>query len=227
MSSTSTSDPGRETRSASPVGRARFATIGSRGPAVLAGAFNGSSFRAGPRLDERANVRETCGAYPPEPNLFPVLATTAQIRRAGAVRHHGWVSTVDVTHFSDPGCPWAYSASPALAVLRWRYGDQLSWRLAMVGLAEAAEQYERRGYTTEGSALGRTIFRRYGMPLAPTPKRRGSPTSPACRGVGAARPRAPPGAGAGVPAPPFAQVTTRAPLDHPPPPPPPHPPRPR
>ena len=30
---------------------------------------------------------------------------------------------ISVTHFTDPGCPWAYSASPALAVLHWRYGD--------------------------------------------------------------------------------------------------------
>jgi 2-hydroxychromene-2-carboxylate isomerase len=99
--------------------------------------------------------------------------------------------SLDVTHFSDPGCPWAYSASPALAVLRWRYGDQLRWRLAMVGLAEDAEQYERRGYTTERSAVGRMMFRRYGMPLAPVPKRRVTATSPACRVVVAARLRAP------------------------------------
>src|SRR4051794_14718793 len=191
MSSTSTSDPGRETRSASPVGRARFATIGSRGPAVLAGAFNGSSFRAGPRLDERANVRETCGAYPPEPNLFPVLPTTAQIRRGGAVRHHGWVSTVDVTHFSDPGCPWAYSASPSLAVLRWRYGDQLRWRLVVIGLTEHAEQYLRRGYTPAGSARGYRAFRRYGMPFATQPRPRIAATGRAGRAIVATRLLAP------------------------------------
>src|SRR4051794_41806100 len=178
MSSTSTSDPGRETRSASPVGRARFATIGSRGPAVLAGAFNGSSFRAGPRLDERANVRETCGASPPEPNLFPVLPTTAQIRRGGAVRHHGWVSTVDVTHFSDPGCPWAYSASPALAVLRWRYGDQLTWRLVTIGLTEQADQYVRRGYTPAGAAPGYLRLPPRGTPLPPPPPAPGPAAGP-------------------------------------------------
>src|SRR4051794_35694108 len=103
----------------------------------------------------------------------------------------GSVPTLDVTHFSDPGCPWAYSASPALAVLRWRYGDQLRWRLAMVGLAESADQYAKRGYTTESGAIGRTIFRRYGMPLSPVPKRRLSATSPGCRVVVAARLHAP------------------------------------
>ena len=61
---------------------------------------------------------------------------------------------IDVTHFSDPGCPWAYSASPAHAVLRWRYGAQLRWRLVVIGLTEQADQYERRGYTPAGSARG-------------------------------------------------------------------------
>jgi hypothetical protein len=55
--------------------------------------------------------------------------------------------TISVTHFTDPGCPWAYSASPALAVLYWRYGDQIDWRLATIGLTEHADQYVRRGYT--------------------------------------------------------------------------------
>src|SRR5947208_25368 len=62
------------------------------------------------------------------------------------------IVTVAVRHFSDPGCPWAYSASPALAVLRWRFGDQLEWRLVTIGLTEHADQYVRRGYTPAGSA---------------------------------------------------------------------------
>src|SRR5688500_695827 len=52
---------------------------------------------------------------------------------------------IDVTHFTDPGCPWAYSASPALATLQWRYGDQLRWTLVTIGLAEDAELYAKRG----------------------------------------------------------------------------------
>ncbi|MCW3015705.1 MAG: hypothetical protein JWO02_2797, partial [Solirubrobacterales bacterium] len=32
------------------------------------------------------------------------------------------LAPISVTHFSDPGCPWAYSASPAIAALQWRYG---------------------------------------------------------------------------------------------------------
>jgi predicted DsbA family dithiol-disulfide isomerase len=90
--------------------------------------------------------------------------------------------------FSDPACPWAYSEAPALRVMEWRYGDQLSWRLVMIGLTEDASQYEARGYTPLRGALGQAFFRRrYGMPFAAAPKRRLSATARACRAVIAAR----------------------------------------
>lgn len=92
-----------------------------------------------------------------------------------------------MTHFSDPGCPWAYSASPAHAVLRWRYGDQLEWRLVTIGLTEDAEQYVSRGYTPVRSAMGMAHFRRYGMPFSVTPRARVLATSPACRAIVAVR----------------------------------------
>ena len=95
--------------------------------------------------------------------------------------------TIDVVHFSDPGCPWAYSASPALAVLRWRYGDQLRWRLVTIGLTEQADQYVRRGYTPAGSARGYLRFRSRGMPFATQPRHRVSATGLACRAIVAAR----------------------------------------
>jgi 2-hydroxychromene-2-carboxylate isomerase len=97
------------------------------------------------------------------------------------------VQPITVLHFSDPGCPWAYSASPAHATLRWRYGDQLDWRLVLIGLTEDARQYVDRGYTPERSAAGYRRFRRYGMPFAYAPKRRVAATSRACRAVIAAR----------------------------------------
>ena len=95
---------------------------------------------------------------------------------------------ISATLYSDPACPWAYSESPALRVIEWRYGDQLDWRLVLVGLTEDAAQYEGRGYTTLRGALGQASFRhRYGMPFAPAPKSRLSATSRACRAVIAAR----------------------------------------
>jgi len=95
---------------------------------------------------------------------------------------------IETTMYSDPACPWAYSESPALRAIEWRYGDQLRWRLVLVGLTEEASQYERRGYTPLRGALGQARFRsRYGMPFAPAPKARISATSRACRAVVAAR----------------------------------------
>jgi protein-disulfide isomerase-like protein with CxxC motif len=124
------------------------------------------------------------------------------------------VTTVTVHHFTDPGCPWAYSARPAHARLRWRYGDQLDWRLVMVGLSETAEAYVARGYTPEGVALGNRVFRgRFGMPFELHPKPRVAATSRACRAIVAAR-RADPALGeAALRALQFLQFTTAGLLD--------------
>jgi 2-hydroxychromene-2-carboxylate isomerase len=94
---------------------------------------------------------------------------------------------IEVAHFTDPGCPWAWSASPAHAVLRWRYGDALRWRLVLIGLTERAEQYVARGYTPARQALGYQRFRRYGMPFAVQPRRRIAATGRACRAIVATR----------------------------------------
>ncbi|HSZ13370.1 MAG TPA: DsbA family protein [Solirubrobacteraceae bacterium] len=98
------------------------------------------------------------------------------------------MSTIAVTHFTDPGCPFAYSASPALAVLRWRYGDQLDWRLVTIGLAEDPQRYIDAGYTPTRSTLGQQgYFRRFGMPLLMQPRARVTATSRACRAIVATR----------------------------------------
>ena len=99
--------------------------------------------------------------------------------------------TLSATHFTDPGCPWAYSASPALAVLQWRFGEAIDWRLVTIGLTESGEQYERRGYTPARSARGYLRFRRYGMPFATAPRARIPGTSRACRVIVATRLRFP------------------------------------
>jgi hypothetical protein len=73
-------------------------------------------------------------------------------------------------------------------VLDWRYGDQLDWRLVVIGLTERASQYAERGYTPLGRAHGQAGFRdRFGMPFAAAPKPRVAGTGRACRAVVAAR----------------------------------------
>jgi predicted DsbA family dithiol-disulfide isomerase len=94
---------------------------------------------------------------------------------------------ITATLYSDPACPWAYSESPALRVIEWRYGDQIDWELVLIGLTESSEQYAQRGYTPLRGALGQLMFRRYGMPFSPAPKARLSATARACRAVVAAR----------------------------------------
>jgi predicted DsbA family dithiol-disulfide isomerase len=94
---------------------------------------------------------------------------------------------ISATLYSDPACPWAYSESPALRVIEWRYGDQLDWALVLIGLTERSDQYAARGYTPLRGALGQLSFRRYGMPFSPAPKARLSATARACRAVVAAR----------------------------------------
>jgi hypothetical protein len=73
-------------------------------------------------------------------------------------------------------------------VIEWRYGDQLSWRLVLIGLSEDTSRYAALGYTPARGALGQLHFRdRYGMPFAAAPKPRLSASSRACRAVIAAR----------------------------------------
>jgi protein-disulfide isomerase-like protein with CxxC motif len=90
--------------------------------------------------------------------------------------------------FSDPACPWGYSENPALRVLEWRYGEQLDWRLVLVGLSEDTSRYAEHGFTPLRMASSQLKFRdRYGMPFAARPKPRLSASSRACRAVIAAR----------------------------------------
>ncbi|HEY0278698.1 MAG TPA: DsbA family protein [Solirubrobacterales bacterium] len=91
-------------------------------------------------------------------------------------------------HFSDPACPWAYSSRPAIARLRWRFGDQLDWRLVMIGLSESADRYEEMGFTAGRMAAGmRSFEERFGMPFGAGVKPRLAASSRACRAVIAAR----------------------------------------
>ena len=120
-----------------------------------------------------------------------------------------------VTHVSDPGCPWAWSASPALAVLQRRYGDQLAWRHVMIGLAEDGALYEERGFGAEAMALAYRRFRGRGMPFATTPRPRVHGTWAMCRVVIATRRLFPQREWAVFRALQFAQFTTTLALDDP------------
>ena len=73
-------------------------------------------------------------------------------------------------------------------MVEWRYGDQLDWRLVLVGLSENVSRYAEFGFTPLRMASSGLMFReRYGMPFAVKPKPRLSASSRACRAVIAAR----------------------------------------
>jgi len=98
------------------------------------------------------------------------------------------VSIVETTLHTDPACPWAYCANPALRVLEWRYREQLSWRLVVIVLREDAGELNARGYdTTRAAGRLATFADRYGMPFDLVPKERAAGTGLGCRAVVAAR----------------------------------------
>lgn len=88
--------------------------------------------------------------------------------------------------FTDPSCPWGYSASPALRSIEWRYRDQIEWQLVVIGLSDPEtgspkfSPVQMAGFYTE-------IRNRHGMPFAAHPKERAATSSLACRAIVAAR----------------------------------------
>jgi predicted DsbA family dithiol-disulfide isomerase len=99
---------------------------------------------------------------------------------------------VAITEYTDPGCPWAYSAEPFRRRLTWLYGDRLEWNVRMVGLADSPEEYLEKGFTTDKlSAAYKKISREHGMPIDTRERPRMAATMPACRAVVAARLNAP------------------------------------
>lgn len=97
------------------------------------------------------------------------------------------MALVDVVEFTDPACPFAWSAEPSRWWLRWRYGDQIAWTVRMIVLAEGVAELEERGLTPERISAGQTMLaREHGMPIA-THQRPLAASLPACRAVVAAR----------------------------------------
>jgi predicted DsbA family dithiol-disulfide isomerase len=107
------------------------------------------------------------------------------------------MASITIREFTDPACPFAFSAEPARLRLRWLYGDQIDWQPRMVVLSESPEDYVAKGFTPERQAGAlEAIQRLYGMPIDSRPRPRMMATVHACRAVVAARLRDPSRAGA-------------------------------
>ena len=46
------------------------------------------------------------------------------------------MADVLITEYTDPACPWAFSAEPFRLRLDWLYGDRLEWQVRMVAATE-------------------------------------------------------------------------------------------
>ena len=97
-------------------------------------------------------------------------------------------TTVRIRHFTDPGCPFAFSAERQRLRLDWLYGDQIRWTTHLVVLSETANP----DLPPEKIARGRRmLFERYGMPMAWTPPPVHAASVEASRAIVAAERHAP------------------------------------
>ena len=102
---------------------------------------------------------------------------------------------VRITDFTDPACPWAYSAEPFRHRLDWLYEGRLEWKPRMVVLADSAAEQAERGFTPQKlSDAYRRIAGEHRMPIDTRERPYVAGTRAACRAVVAARIHA--GAGA-------------------------------
>ena len=88
---------------------------------------------------------------------------------------------LEITLFTDPACPFAFSAEPVRRRLRWHYGDQLAWEDRMIVLSD--DPTEPRKLQQGAPDLQRI----YGMPIDPSPYARPVISRPACAAVVATR----------------------------------------
>jgi predicted DsbA family dithiol-disulfide isomerase len=101
-------------------------------------------------------------------------------------------AAIEITNFTDPACPFAYSAEPHRLRLRWTHGDQLTWKTRMVGLSERPEDYLEKGFTPEKQAASLAkLAGEHGMPIDAREQPRMVGTIVACRAIVAARVHAP------------------------------------
>ena len=95
---------------------------------------------------------------------------------------------VRIEEFTDPACPWAYSAEPFRHRLDWLYEGFIEWRPRMVVLADDAAEQEEKGFTPEKLAEGYAkIAHEHRMPIDTRLRPHVAGTRLACKAVVAAR----------------------------------------
>ena len=94
---------------------------------------------------------------------------------------------VRITEFTDPTCPWAYSAEPFRHRIDWLYEGRIEWEPRMVVLADTREEQAERFTPERLAAAGERIAAEHLMPIDTRPKPYVPPSREACRLVVAAR----------------------------------------
>ncbi len=106
------------------------------------------------------------------------------------------MSLLTITHFTDPTCPFAFSAEPLMRKLEWQFGDDVRWLTKMVGLIDTTQQAADRGLSPDFFTAAYADFAaRYGMPFGTDPFPRLYASVGACRAIVATRLHAPQAAG--------------------------------
>ena len=100
---------------------------------------------------------------------------------------------VRITEFTDPTCPWAYSAEPFRHRIDWLYEGRIEWEPRMVVLASTREEQEEKGHDARELAGNlKRIAAEHLMPIDTRPKPHVPASRDACRLVVAARVHADP-----------------------------------
>lgn len=94
---------------------------------------------------------------------------------------------VEIVEYTDPACPWAFSAEPERLRLRWLFGDQLQWVERMVGLTSSPDDLAKRFTPDQLAGAVAAIAAAHHMPISDRPLERLFASLPACRAVVAAR----------------------------------------
>lgn len=98
------------------------------------------------------------------------------------------MADVCITEFTDPTCPWAYSAEPFRLRLEWLFGDDVEWRQRMVVLSQTPEEPLEKGLTPERMAeTFARIAHDHHMPIDTSVRPRTVASLPACQAVVGAR----------------------------------------
>jgi predicted DsbA family dithiol-disulfide isomerase len=95
---------------------------------------------------------------------------------------------VQVTIYTDPGCPFGFNAQRQETQLLWHYGESLGILRRMIVLTEKSSSFEELGLSREMVAANAKRLRSsYGMPMVTEPRDRLAATIQACRAYVGAR----------------------------------------